>query len=180
MNKADIIKGCQKGRREAQEALYGAYADRLFRLSCRYIKVQADAEDVMIHAFNKIFEHVASFRYEGDRELEAWMKRIVVNEALMWLRRRHNFNMMESIDETHDAVDLSAVSDLEAEDILKFIMQLPTGYRTVFNLSVVEGYHHDEIAAMLNISESTSRSQLFKAKELLRTLLTKEGFHYGT
>ena len=98
----------------------------------------------------------------------------------MWLRRRHNFNLTEALDENLPEHDLSQFSQLEAEDICKMISNLPTGYRTIFNLSVVEGYNHQEIAKMLSIAESTSRTQLFKAKALLKKILTQEGFHYGT
>lgn len=180
MKEPDLIKGCQRARHDAQQELYRVYANRMYRLCFRYIKQQADAEDVMISSFNKVFQHFASFHYEGDGSLEAWIRKIVVNESLMWLRRRHNFNMMESIEDTMPQADLSQLSELNAEDIYKMIAQLPTGYRTVFNLSVIEGYNHQEIAGMLDISEGTSRSQLFKAKSLLKKILTKEGFHYGT
>lgn len=104
----------------------------------------------------------------------------MINESLMWLRRRHNFHLTETLDETTPEPSMDQFSQLEAEDIYRFITELPTGYRTVFNLSVVEGYSHQEIAESLKITESTSRSQLFKAKALLKKLLTQEGFHYGT
>lgn len=180
MKEIELVRGCQKAKRDAQEELYRVYSDRMFRLCSRYVKTQADAEDVMISAFNKIFERISSFHYEGEGSMEAWMRRIVINESLMSLRRRHNFNMMETINDTIVQVDLSEVSELHAEDIHKLITELPVGYRTVFNLSVIEGYSHQEIASMLGIGDGTSRSQLFKAKHILRNLLIKEGFYYGT
>jgi RNA polymerase sigma-70 factor (ECF subfamily) len=152
----------------------------MFRLSCRYIKVQEDAEDVVIRAFNKVFENISRFAYEGPGSLEGWIRKIVVNESLMWLRKRHNFNMTESIEDTLPQIDLSSLGELDAMEIYELIAQLPIGYRTVFNLFVIEGYNHEEIAAMLSISEGTSRSQLFKAKSLLKKALTREGFQYGT
>jgi RNA polymerase sigma factor (sigma-70 family) len=180
LKEIELLRGCQKAKRKAQEELYRIYSDRMFRLCCRYIKTQADAEDVLIGSFNKIFENISSFRYEGDGCLEAWIRRIIVNESLMWLRRRHHFNMMETIDDTIPQVDLSEMSELHAEYIHKLIAQLPVGYRTVFNLSVIEGYSHQEIATMMGTDAGTSRSQLFKAKHLLKKLLIKEGFYYGT
>jgi RNA polymerase sigma-70 factor (ECF subfamily) len=108
------------------------------------------------------------------------MRKIVVNESLMWLRRSHNFNLTESLEASLPEPDLNAFSEQEAEDIYYFITQLPTGYRTVFNLSVIEGFNHAEIAGMLQISENTSRSQLFKAKTMLKKMLIQEGYHYGT
>lgn len=180
LKEPELVKQCQRGNRQAQEYLYALTADRLYRLTFRYIKSQVDAEDILITAFTKIFESVPKFSYQGEGSLEGWMRRIVVNEALMWLRRRHNFNLTETLDESMNEPDLKQFSELDEEDIYKFITQLPTGYRTVFNLNVVEGYSHQEIAAMLAISESTSRSQLCKAKTVLKKALTQEGFHYGT
>ncbi|GHN01151.1 DNA-directed RNA polymerase sigma-70 factor [Cytophagales bacterium WSM2-2] len=180
MTEIDIIRGCQKELKAAQEHLFEVYSDRMFRLCFRYVRLQADAEDVVIRGFSKVFESISNFKYQGDGSLEAWIRKIVVNESLMWLRRRHNFNMTETIEDTLPQIDLSSLGELEAKDIYGLIGQLPTGYRTVFNLFVIEGYSHEEIAAMLKISEGTSRSQLFKAKSLLKKALTREGFQYGT
>jgi RNA polymerase sigma-70 factor (ECF subfamily) len=152
----------------------------MFRLASRYIPSTADSEDVLIMAFTKVYASIESFKDRGEGSLEGWIRKIVVNESLMWLRRRHNFNLTESIESDTDYVDLNDFSLLAPADIARFIAGLPNGYRTVFNLSVVEGYSHLEIADMLGISESTSRTQLFKAKTLLKKILTKEGFQYGT
>ena len=152
----------------------------MFRLTFRYIKSQIDAEDVVITSFTKVFKGIHTFKFKEEGSLEGWIRKVVVNESLMWLRRRHNFNLTESLDDAIPEPDLSQFSQLEAEDIYKMIANLPTGYRTVFNLNVVEGYSHEEIGALLSITQSTSRTQLFKAKALLKKMLTKEGFHYGT
>lgn len=180
MTEEDLVKKCQQGNGKAQEQLYKCYADRLYRLAYRYIRSDADAEDVLMTAFTKIFRGLTNFNYQGPGSTEGWMRRIVVNESLMWLRRRHNFNLIESLDASIPEPDLHAFSEQDAEDVYQLITQLPTGYRTVFNLFVVEGYNHAEIATMLEVSESTSRSQLFKAKALLKKMLTQEGYHYGT
>ncbi|MCZ8214865.1 MAG: sigma-70 family RNA polymerase sigma factor, partial [Cyclobacteriaceae bacterium] len=134
----------------------------------------------LITAFTKIFNRIDSFSYQGDGSLQGWMKKVVINEALMWLRRRHSFALVDSVNELTEEESLETLSTMDAEDIYQMITQLPTGYRTVFNLYVVEGYAHQEIAAMLSITESTSRTQLFKAKALLKKMLTQEGFGYGT
>lgn len=131
-------------------------------------------------SFTKAFRHITSFRPQGEGSLHAWLRKIVVNESLGWLRRRHNFNMVESLDDTLPVPDLNEVCHLPAEDILRLVMELPAGYRTVFNLHVVEGYSHQEIAEQLGISESTARTQLFKAKAQLKKMLIREGFQYGT
>jgi RNA polymerase sigma-70 factor (ECF subfamily) len=180
LKEQELVRLCQQGHPRAQEAAYQLYADRLYRLTQRYIRDQADAEDVLMTAFVKAFRHINSFAYRDDGSLEGWLRKIVVNESLMWLRKKHNFNLTESIDDHTPETDLQQFSTLEAEDIYQFIAQLPTGYRTVFNLSVVEGYDHAEIASLLSISEATSRSQLFKAKALLKKMLTQEGYYYGT
>lgn len=152
----------------------------MFSVSFRYIKSQVDAEDVIMMAFTKIFGQVGKFSWQGEGSLEAWIRKIIVNESLMWLRRRHNFLMSESIDLSLPEPDIFQLSELEAEDILAMVGQLPTGYRTVFNLFTIDGYTHKEIGVMLGISENTSRSQLFKAKALLQKMLAQEGYQYGT
>lgn len=180
MNDLDLISRCQHGDLRAQADLYNRYSNRLFRLVFRYIKSQVDTEDVTITAFTKVFKNIGSFTFQGEGSLEGWMRKIFVNESLMWLRQRHNFNMTESLDEALPEPDLTRLSELESEDIYKLIAALPTGYRTVFNLHVIEGYNHQEISKMLSITESTSRSQLFKAKSILKKVLTEEGLQYGT
>jgi RNA polymerase sigma factor (sigma-70 family) len=180
LKEADLVKRCKQNDRRAQEQLYALYADRLYRLAYRYIKSDEEAEDVLMTAFTKIFNGIGNFIYQGEGCTEGWMRKIVVNESLMWLRRSHNFNLTESLEASLPEPDLNAFSEQEAEDIYYFITQLPTGYRTVFNLSVIEGFNHAEIAGMLQISENTSRSQLFKAKTMLKKMLIQEGYHYGT
>lgn len=130
-------------------------------------------------AFARVLANLDRFTPQGPDSLQAWVRRLLINEALMWLRKRHNFNMTEALEEGH-GVELTDLGQLPAEDIIRFIDCLPDGYRTVFNLNVVEGYSHTEIAELLNIAESTSRTQLFKAKGLLKKMLTQEGYYYGT
>jgi RNA polymerase sigma factor (sigma-70 family) len=180
MEETELIKACKNTDRKAQELLYARFADKMFRVGFRYVKNEVDAEDVLIIAFGKVFNGMSGFQYKGVGSLEAWIRRIVVNESLMWLRKRHNFFLTEQIEDDLPEPDLTAFSASDAEHIYQMIAQLPTGYRTVFNLNTVEGYNHDEIATMLGISRSTSRSQLFKAKVLLKKMLTQEGLDYGT
>ena len=180
MEETELIKRCQKADPKAQELLYARFSDKMFRVGYRYLKSEVETEDVIIVAFGKVFTSIKSFTYQGPGSLDAWLQKIVVNESLMGLRRKHNFHLTESIDESLPEADLKQFSESGADDIYKMITQLPTGYRTVFNLNAVEGYSHEEIATLLGISEGTSRSQLFKAKALLKKMLTREGFHYGT
>ena len=171
---------CQQGEPKAQHTLYDRFGDKVFRLAYRYTRQQEDSEDIVMMSFVKIFQKIHGFQYQGAGSLEAWVVKIVVNESLMWLRKKHNFNLTESLEEDLQTPDLHAFKELEAEYLYQLIVELPTGYRTVFNLYVIEGYDHREIATMLNISENTSRSQLFKAKELLKKKIQQEGKQYGT
>jgi len=180
MTEAELVRKCQKGNKQAQQVLFETYADRFYRLMFRYVRSQEDAEDLIMVAFVKIFKHIDSFVLHDRGGLEAWMRTIMVNEALMLLRKKHNLNLTESLNVLDPTHDLPAWQQLEPEDLYNMIVDLPPGYRTVFNLFVIEGYGHVEIAEMLGISENTSRSQLFKAKQLLKRKIEREGMQYGT
>ncbi|MBK7870163.1 MAG: RNA polymerase sigma factor [Saprospiraceae bacterium] len=151
--------------------LYDQYSPLLYGVCKRYVKTREDAEDVLVEAFFKILTNIHSFKGEGS--FEGWMRRITVNEALMFLRKQHNFNLTVEINPQIDSEldPVSPVDELAARDILNLLDGLPTGYRTVFNLYAVEGYKHREIAEMLGISINTSKSQLILAKKRLQELL---------
>jgi RNA polymerase sigma factor (sigma-70 family) len=151
----------------------------MFRVCLRYINHIAEAEDTVMCGFMKAFQNMEGFKYEGEHSFFAWIRRIMVNESLMLLRKRKT-NFLLSLDETLNNLpsDLELISSLNAEDINTLIMQLPVGYRTVFNLYVVEGYGHKEIAVILNISESTSRTQLAKARNKLQSQIKQNEIRY--
>jgi RNA polymerase sigma-70 factor (ECF subfamily) len=180
MTEADLVRNCQKGNKHAQHVLFETYSDRYYRLMLRYVRIQEDAEDLLMTAFVKIFKHIGTFVLKDAGGLEAWMRKVMVNEALMLLRKRHNLNLTERLDTDDPEHNQVAWQEIEAEDLYNMVIELPPGYRTVFNLFVVEGYSHAEIAAMLEISDNTSRSQLFKAKQLLKRKMEKDGIQYGT
>jgi RNA polymerase sigma-70 factor (ECF subfamily) len=180
LEEPELVRRCQQGDRKAQEALVDRYGNQLFRVCFRYVKSREDAEDILIIGLNKALVALSEFKYTGANSLPAWIRRIVINESLMWLRRRTSFQIQENSDVSHEEPDLSQLTLMEADDIYQFITALPTGYRTVFNLSVIEGYSHEEIAAALGITTGTSRSQLHKAKEHLKEILSREGYQYGT
>jgi len=172
MSDEELIRACKSQDRVAQKLLYNRYASTLLGICRRYVRQAEDAEDVLLESFYKIFSNIN--QYEGKGSFEGWMKRITVNESLMFLRRRHNFNI--SLDSSHLEVseeDYSIEERLFEEDILSLLDSLPTGYRTVFNLHVVEGLKHREIADTLGISINTSKSQLIQAKRKLVELLKK-------
>jgi RNA polymerase sigma factor (sigma-70 family) len=158
--------------RRAQKILYEKFAPKMFGVSKRYVKTIENAEEVMVEAFCKIFQKMDM--YSGQGSFEGWIRRIVVNEALMFLRKKYRFN--EHLDITEmpiKAVQVTIEDELSANEILSLLEQLPTGYRTVFNLYVVEGYKHKEIAELLGISINTSKSQLILAKKRMQDLVEK-------
>lgn len=169
MSEKDLINACRQRDRRAQQALYDRFAPNMFGVCKRYVKTQEDAEDVLIEAFFKVLTNIE--QYKGEGSFEGWIRRIVVNESLMALRKRVNFSQMLELTEVDIPVTTSALQDLVARDILNLIDILPIGYRTVFNLYVLEGYKHREIAQIMAISINTSKSQLILAKKRLKNLL---------
>ena len=178
----EIVRQCQRENPFAQKRLYDRYADRLYRLCRRYVRNSMETKEVLLNGFLKIFRAIVAFEYRSNDELEVWMKRIVVNEALMHLRKTKKKQWLFA-DTDLEEVPLvvqpaTAEGDLHAEGIHELILHLPDGYRTVFCLHALEGYTHQEIGTMLNISENTSKSQLSKARVALQKLLVKHGYHY--
>jgi RNA polymerase sigma-70 factor (ECF subfamily) len=128
----------------------------------------------------KVFQNLDKFKYEGEHSLFVWIRKIMVNEALMFLRQNHNFLLSLESDHHEIPVQNEALNKMDAEELNDLIMSLPTGYRTVFNLYVVEGYEHKEIAEILGISDNTSRTQLAKAKNKLRIMLQQKEVSNGS
>ena len=169
MTEQEIIQGCRKKDPKAQKALYDKYSPKMFGVCRRYLKNYEDAEDVLVDALFKVMTKIDM--YHGNGSFEGWIRRIVVNEALMHLRKNHNFKMTVEISNIDIKSVVTIEDELAAQDILKLLEKLPTGYRTVFNLYVVEGYKHREIAEELGISINTSKSQLILAKKRLQALV---------
>jgi len=147
----------------------------MFALCKRYVKTTENAEEVMIEGFCKVFQKMDM--YSGMGSFEGWIRRIIINESLMFLRKNYRFQEHSDVTELPiDSGEVPVDDKLAANEILLLLDQLPTGYRTVFNLYVIEGYKHREIAEELGISVNTSKSQLILAKQRLRELLEKK--HY--
>ena len=140
----------------------------------RYLKNQMDAEEVMLTGFVKVFKHVGQFQNKGS--FEGWMKRIMVNEALGFLRKKEPLHLAIEKDILQVATEANAEQDLAAEDLLRLLHELSAGYRAVFNLYAIEGYSHKEIRELLDISEGTSKSQLSKARCMLQRRLQNQEF----
>lgn len=169
MNETELVERCGKGDNLARKQLYERYAGQLMAICVRYTGDREVAQDVLHDGFLQIFRSFGQFTYRGEGSLRAWLARIMVNEALGYLRKRASVCQEVMLENLPD------VADAEEEDferipqsvLMQFIQELPDGYRTVFNLYVFEEKSHKEIAAMLGITEHTSSSQLYRAKTLL-------------
>jgi RNA polymerase sigma factor (sigma-70 family) len=172
MNGQKAIEGCKKQDRICQKYIFDKYSDGMLMLCMRYVKHLQDAEEVMLSGFFNFYKTIDRFVYSGDGSLVAWLKKIIVNECLMFLRKKNPDGFREkAADESGAAetsVDAGINEQMSAAEIFKVITTLPEGYLTVFNLFVVEGYSHKEIGAMLGITEGTSKSQLNKARAMLQ------------
>lgn len=173
----ELIAGCRANNRKAQRAVYERYAPLMGAVARRYCRRESDADDVLVSAFFRVFDKIDTFNDTGS--FEGWIRRIVVNEALMLLRKKHALKQAAELTEVNPAsysIPAAAAEQLAERDILDLLDGLPNGYRTVFNLYVVEGYKHREIAEKLKISINTSKSQLILAKKRLREQLEKLGY----
>lgn len=166
----EIIEGCLKNEGRAQKELYERYAPVMLTVCRRYIKESDTSEDIMIRAFMIVFEKLSQFRMEGS--FEGWIRRIMVNEALGWLRKNKTMYLEVDIDEASKEVNVELISSkLQKDELMLMVQELPDGYRTVFNLYAIEGYTHAEIGTLLGVSVNTSKSQLSRARALLQKRL---------
>ncbi len=178
MDISQLIKEAKQGSTAAQKCLFDEMADKLLMVCRRYVKNREDAEEMMLNGFYKFFKNLSSFSYQGDAALFAWMKKIMINECLMFLRKKNVFTISSDLVAEEISLHEEALDNLSAAEIFNLIIQLPVGYRTVFNLYEIEGMSHNEIATLLHVSEGTSKSQLSKSKVLLQKMLLKKGIEY--
>ncbi len=165
-----LIRACIEKDGRAQRAMYEKYAPPMYAICLRYVKEASDAEDVLITGFMKVFDKMHT--YSGQGSLGGWIRRIMINEALGYLRRNKTMYLEVEVEAADRDPNWQLVNDhLQTEDLLNMVSELPMGYRTVFNLYAIEGYSHKEISKMLGISESTSKSQLSRARGLLQQKL---------
>ena len=179
MNIKELVIEAQAGSVAAQKNLFEAFADRMHMLCRRYVKNKEDAEEILLDGFYKFFKNLPSLHYQGELPLQSWLKKIIINECLMFLRKRNAFNMVSETAALEISLDEVALNNLSVSEIFNLVIQLPVGYRTVFNLHVIEGMGHKEIADLMGINESTSRSQLSKAKTLLQKKILRNNNDYG-
>lgn len=168
MTEKQLIEGCKKGKRQAQKELYDIYSRKMMGVCLRYVNDRETARDLLQDGFVKVFTCIDSYSEAG--VFAGWVRKIFVNCALEYLRKSDVLREAADLDNAPELVqpDSSAVSDMSAEELMNLVNELPVGFRTVFNLFAIEGYSHKEISDMLNITESTSRSQFTRAKQLLQ------------
>jgi RNA polymerase sigma factor (sigma-70 family) len=174
MTEEQMLVGCIKNNTAAQDALYNRFSPRMLAVCYRYAKNRDDAEDMLQESFIKVFSQLHQFRNEG--ALEGWIRRIVVHTCINVIKKNKKFS--DTIDITY-ANELHTQADfvpsiLQAKQIIECIRALPTGYRTVLNLYAIEGYSHKEIGDILEIAESSSRSQYTRARAMLESILIKQ------
>lgn len=176
MTELELIERCRQLDARAQRTLYDRFAPKMLGVCRRYLSNREDAEDILVEAMFKVFDNIESYSNMGS--FEGWIRRIVVNEALMFLRKRKLLLVEPEAVDLQNSLShsdpLSIEHQLAAQDILNLLDRLPTGYRTVFNLYVIEGYKHIEIAELLGISINTSKSQLILAKDRMRRLMVNQ------
>ncbi len=163
-----LIDLCKKGDRKAQRAIYDKLAPRMFPLCLRYVCDRNLAEDLLQDGFVTLFSKIGS--YKGNGSFDGWARKIFVTTALMYLRRNDAIRQSDDIEYARHLSSESSdqLQDIGYKELMKLITSLPTGFRTVFNLNVIEGYSHKEIGDMLGISEVTSRTQLSRARVILQ------------
>ncbi len=168
MDEQQLIAGCKKGNRVAQRELYDKYAPRMLAVCMRYVNDRETARDLLQEGFIKVFTCIDS--YSGLGSFEGWIRKVFVNGALEYLRKTDVLREATDLDNAPELVqpEASVLSNISAAELMKMIQQLPAGFRAVFNLFAIEGYSHREISEMLKITESTSRSQYTRARQLLQ------------
>ncbi|MFN8284208.1 MAG: RNA polymerase sigma factor [Chitinophagales bacterium] len=169
---SQLIEGCIDNRRDAQYQLYNLLAGKMFAVCLRYAKNREAAEDLLQEGFVKVFNNIGKFRNEGS--FEGWVRRIIVNTAVEHYRKSTKMYSIVNVEDVNMEIPWEDTGDvLQLEDLTNMINKLSHGYRTIFNMYVVEGYSHKEISEMLEISEGTSKSQLARARYILIDMVKK-------
>ena len=170
---SDLLGACKKNDRLAQRELYERYSRKMFAVCLRYVRDKVEAEDLLAEGFIKVFTHLENFKEAGS--LEGWVRRIMVNECLSHLRKQRLMYVESSAEDWQEVTEsFDHSTQMHADELMDMVQELPTGYRTIFNLYAIEGYSHKEIAEMLNINENTSKSQLSRARTFLQKKLAPQ------
>ncbi|MDD4515104.1 sigma-70 family RNA polymerase sigma factor [Massilibacteroides sp.] len=168
MNEEQLIESCKRGDRIGQKELYNRFSRKMMGVCYRYVNDKETAADLLQEGFIKVFMSLKS--YSGTGSFEGWVRKIFVNSALEYLRKTDVLREATDLDHMVELSqpDSSVISSMTADELMKLVQELPPGFRTVFNLFAIEGYSHREIGELLNITESTSRSQYTRARQLLQ------------
>src|ERR1700712_1934851 len=175
----DLVKRCKANERKAQELLYKQFASKMLGVCMRYATDRMEAEDMLQNGFIRVFQKLNDFR--GDGSFEGWVRRIMVHCSIEYYRKHHK--LLKVVDMEEEGIEQSvspvAIANLDAKDLMGLIQQLSPGYRMVFNLYAIEGYSHREIGEIMGISEGASKSQLSRARAILKEQVIKmEGRNY--
>lgn len=178
----ELVKRCKAGQRKAQEMLYKLFASKMMGVCLRYAVDRMEAEDILQNGFIRVFQKIADYR--GDGSFEGWVRRIMVHSSIEYYRKHHRMMQLVDLEDAgHEpSVNAAAASSLEAKDLLLLIKGLSPGYRMVFNLYAIDGYSHKEIAEMTGITEGASKSQLSRARAILKEQvlqLEKKSYEYA-
>ena len=174
-----LVEKCKAGERKAQELLYKQFASKMLGVCMRYATDKMEAEDMLQNGFIRVFQKIADYR--GDGSFEGWVRRIMVHCSIEYYRKHHKMMQVVDLEESgHEpSVNAVAAANLDAKDLMALIQRLSPGYRMVFNLYAIEGYSHKEIGDIMSITEGASKSQLSRARSVLRDLIgNSEGKRY--
>ncbi len=170
-NNIELIKKASKNDRQAQHMLYETHAPKMMSICRYYVKDLQKAEEVMLNGFFKAFTNLTNFKYEGS--FEGWLRKIMVREAISYIRQVKKIEFSVEDFEVYQEQTNNIETAIELNEIQQYIDELPEGYKMVFVMYAVEGYKHHEIASLLNINEGTSKSQLYKARQLLQEKINR-------
>jgi RNA polymerase sigma factor (sigma-70 family) len=167
-----LVSKCKAGERKAQEMLYKQFAAKMLGVCMRYATDKMEAEDMLQNGFIRVFQKMSDYRGEGS--FEGWVRRIMVHSSIEYYRKHHKMMQVVGMDEVNEpSVDPIAMANLDAKDLIALIQQLAPGYRMVFNLYAIEGYSHREIGEIVGITEGASKSQLSRARAILKEQVLK-------
>jgi len=175
MTDQELVEGCLANDAKAQRFLYNKYAGKMMGVCLRYMKNREEAQDILQEGFIKVYQKIGQFKSTGP--LGGWIRMVMINTALIQIRNNKKWENTIEVSSAYDLStdDYTVLDKLSADELMRIINGLPDGYRTVFNLFVIEGYPHKEIAKMLEVSESTSKTQFRKARLYLKKILEENG-----
>lgn len=175
MTERELIEGCIHKKQDCQKQFFNLFAGKMMSVCLRYANDEHQAQDILQEGFIRVFNSIQQFRFDGS--FEGWLRRVFVTVAIRQVSKQKIFFSDTDIsDNTEHSVDPDVLSKISADEIHALIRNLPDGYRTIFNLHIIEGYSHEEIAVMLGIQATTSRGQLLKARKQLQAMIEKK--HY--